>query len=227
MRCTSLQRLRYAIVFHVMRQNWPTGTHVEYDLWAIELVVGGELRTHECMLWAKWWPVFTTDYGCGLSWRNKLHVCEPLVLVVSLSVLLCAYFCWRYLSHRFSFLSSFAHAFARAPQQTHLLPLCFVAGRFECILIHFNLFSIKNLSTIYARMGWGTTTCDILENLCGCARAARMKKQSPVAHWIKRANRRYAVSLNINCICHSGQWMRMNRCCWCCCRENYCCESVK
>lgn len=136
---------RYAIAFHIMRQNWPTGTCVEYDLWAHWIGVGGELRTYGCMLWAKWWPVFTTYYGCGLSRYNKLCVYVPY------------FYCWRYLLPIFVFLIL---CFTFAPNHNKpLLPIA-LCDRFKCILIHFQIYSRLHFRVQYEWM-CETKRCDV------------------------------------------------------------------
>lgn len=88
--------------------------------------VGGELRTWDGLLWAKWWPVFTTYYGCGLSRCNKLCV-RPVFLLYALLLTI--------------FITDFRFSHS-SPQLLRLRSLCATdLNAFWFILIYFRLHS--------------------------------------------------------------------------------------
>lgn len=148
------------------------------------------VRTYDRMLWAKWWPVFTTYYGCGLSWRNKLCAC-PSSLLCALRILRCCcvdniYCCDSRFPQFFA-----AHSFGHNKTSFGRLAIALCATDLNAFWFIFDY----NSSTIWM-------DDDVW---CSWNSSPPLKKQPPVAHWVERANRRYSMCrLNINRICRSG-----------------------
>lgn len=86
---------RYAIAFQIMRQNWPTGTCVEYDLWAIELVLEAN-----CAL-----EMACCEQSGDLSSQHIMGaVYHGVINCAYVPYSYCMHYCWRYLLPIFVFL---------------------------------------------------------------------------------------------------------------------------